>query len=135
MAGARATDACARSAIRRSLLTLAIACYFAGATLTHDGRTRCVWCSAESAGGGAAASEAPADPRFEPGACAALLDSLAASPAELLDEMGDEMRSHTPQGALSPATLLVQIAVATAAVYIAVDDPQGTGGALWSAAD
>ena len=67
--------------------------------------------------------------------CAALGSSLASSPTALLAALGEEMTSHTPQGTMSAATLVLQLLVLTGAVHVVIDTPAGADGALWGATD
>ena len=125
---ARATAPCARSAVRRSLLSLFHAAYFAAAVARHDGRI-----AGEAEG-------AALDPRFDAGRCTALATSFQSSPSEFLGsfsaDLANEMRAHTPQAAGSAAQLVLQVLVATLAVHIVIDVPRGgSHGALWGAED
>lgn len=45
------------------------------------------------------------------------------------------MVAHTPQGAMTATSLVVQVLVATFAVHVVIDTPSGQGGQLWGATD
>jgi len=80
--------------------------------------------------------------RWAAGACAALLANLSASPSEIFSQLSAEMSAQTPQGAMSPYQLVAQVLIATYAVHLVVDLPNGAGafggtvdGPLWGASD
>ena len=98
----------------------------------YDGYATCAWCGEAEA--------APLDPRFDATRCAALGASLRDSPADFFEGFGtnlaNEMRAHTPQAAGSAAQLVMQVLVATLAVFIVIDTPRGgSDGKLWGAED
>lgn len=103
---ARATEPCARAALRRSAVYLLQCAYYAGMLATR------------------------AD-----GSCAALAAEAAASPRGLLAALADDAAAHTPQGAHPPHALLLQLGAAVLAVLAVVDAPGGRAGRLWGAGD
>lgn len=131
---ARATDTYTYAATRRAWLSLLHAVAFGYAAYTSDGSTACALCPTPS--------QPLVDPRVEPGACAALLANLSASPSEIFSQLSAEMSAQTPQGAMSPYQLVAQVLIATYAVHLVVDLPNGAGafggtvdGPLWGASD
>ena len=140
--GARATDECRRHSTRTSLLNLLHVLHFLLSTLTYNGRTTCLLCSSP-AQDASTTTTTPLDPRYEGGGqCTNLLARYTTSPYNTLIASLDELTYYTPQASMSPYTVLLQLCIASYAVFIVIDTPQGKGkfggtveGPLWGVGD
>ena len=114
--------------------------HFLLSTLTYNGRTTCLLCSSPAQD---ASTTTPLDPRYEGGGqCTNLLTRYTASPYNTLIASLDELTYYTPQASMSPYTVLLQLCIASYAVFIVIDTPQGKGkfggtveGPLWGVGD
>ena len=55
--------------------------------------------------------------------CAALLELVRSEPSEAAAWLGHELRAQTPQGAMEPYQLAIQIVVAVVALHTVVETP------------